>query len=203
MAEPKLLKRMKEAGCWQIAYGIESGAQEILNFLKKDITLPQIRETISMTREAGIESRGYFMLGIPRETKETLRETINFLLDLPLDDFHITFFAPHPGSKITANIREYGFFDNDWRKDGGWQVTFIPWGLTREDLEKSHRLAFSKFYFRRRIILAYIKRTFLETPFLQLRCLCVRRSAAASAAGPGPPPGTRRILSSSAQSTRR
>lgn len=161
MAEPELLKRMKEAGCWQIAYGIESGAQEILNFLKKDITLQQIRETISLTREAGIESRGYFMLGVPGETKETLRETINFLLDLPLDDFHITFFAPHPGSKITANIREYGFFDNDWRKDGGWQVTFIPSGLTREDLEKHHRLAFSKFYFRKRIILAYIKRTFL------------------------------------------
>ncbi|MDP2767175.1 MAG: radical SAM protein, partial [Candidatus Methanoperedens sp.] len=81
----ELLKAMKKAGCYMIAYGIESGNQMILNNLRKKITIEQIRSAIELTHKAGIQSVGYFMLGSPWETPETIRETIDFTKSLKLD----------------------------------------------------------------------------------------------------------------------
>lgn len=170
MVNPEVLKMMKKAGCWQIAYGIESGAQKILDSLKKGITIDEIRKVLNWTKEAKIESRGYFMIGVPGETKETIDETIKFLLELPLDDFHISVFTPHPGAEIVKDINLYGTFKNDWKKDSGWDINFIPNGLTEEELIKYHKLAFRKFYFRPKIFLRYLKKIF-KRPETLLRLL--------------------------------
>lgn len=156
MVTPELLKMMKQAGCWQIAYGIESGSQEILDFLKKGITLNQIRDALKFTRHAGIMNRGYFMIGVPTETIQTIRKTIDFLLELKLDDFHMSMYTPHPGTEISKSIDKYGTLDNDWKRFGGWHPVFIPHGLSREQLLYYHKLAFRKFYFRPRIICQYL-----------------------------------------------
>ncbi|MDD4979717.1 MAG: radical SAM protein [Candidatus Omnitrophica bacterium] len=156
MVTPELLKMMKRSGCWQIAYGIESGDQEILDFLKKGITLKQIKDALRWTKEAGIMNRGYFMIGVPTETVRTIRKTIDFLLELKLDDFHMSMFTPHPGTEISRSISEYGTVDNDWRRFGGWHPVFIPRDLTKEQLIYFHKLAFRKFYFRPRIIFQYL-----------------------------------------------
>jgi len=156
MVNPKLLKMMKQAGCWQIAYGIESGSQEILDFLRKGITLEQIKDALRWTKEAGIINRGYFMIGVPNENIRTIRQTIDFLLKLELDDFHMSMFAPHPGTELISTIDKYGILDNDWRKFGGWHPVFIPRDLSKEKLVYYHKLAFRKFYLRPRIILRYL-----------------------------------------------
>ena len=156
MVSPQLLKAMKESGCWQVAYGIESGSQEVLDFLQKGITLKQVKDALRWTREAGIKNRGYFMIGVPTETAQTIRKTIDFLLELELDDFHMSMFSPHPGTEISKSINDYGVVDNDWRKFGGWHPVFIPQGLTKDELTYYHKLAFRKFYFRPRIIRQYL-----------------------------------------------
>jgi len=156
MVNQELLRIMKEAGCWQIAYGIESGSQEILDFLKKGITLNQIKDAVRWTKETGIMNRGYFMIGVPTETVQTISKTIDFLLELKLDDFHMSMYTPHPGTEISKSINEYGSVDNDWRKFGGWHPVFIPKGLSKEELLYYHKLAFKKFYLRPEMIMRYL-----------------------------------------------
>ena len=158
MVNPATLKAMKEAGCWQIWYGIESGSDVILERLKKQITTKQARDAVRMTRDAGISPCGFFIIGSPTETKETIEETIRFALELPIDETHFSFLTPFPGSEVYARATEYGSFDNDWDKLNGWLPTFVPHGLTAKELESYSKRAFRKFYFRPRIILSYIKK---------------------------------------------
>jgi radical SAM superfamily enzyme YgiQ (UPF0313 family) len=66
------MKLMKRAGCWQIAYGVESGSQRVLNVVKHEVKLPRLRETLRQTREAGIRAKGYLMLGHPTEDEASL-----------------------------------------------------------------------------------------------------------------------------------
>lgn len=150
--DKEILKIMKKGGCWQIGYGIESGSQQILDILKKKITLEQIRNAIRLTKEAGISSKGFFMIGNFLETKETINQTINFAKSLALDDFQITNFTPFPGSEAYNTAQQYGSFEKDWKKMNMLKICFIPSGLTPGDLIKGQREAYQKFYMRPRII---------------------------------------------------
>lgn len=158
MIDPEVLAVMRRAGCWQIAYGVETGSQRLLDELRKGTTLEQIRQAVAWTHEAGIEARGYFMIGVPGETPETLDQTLRLLRELPLDDFHMTILAPHPGSEITGEIMRRRPIEIDWRRCGDWDVVYVPDGLTREDLESAHRKAFRGFYLRPQVIMRYVRR---------------------------------------------
>jgi radical SAM superfamily enzyme YgiQ (UPF0313 family) len=153
----EMLLLMKQAGCFQIAYGIESGNQEILNLQKKGITLERIRSAVEMTHKAGIRTKGYFMVGHPTETKETIFETINFAKSIPLDNFQATYFTPFPGSPAYDIADKYGEFEKDWKKMNMWDIVFVPYGFTRRDLRRYLKIVHRKFYFRPRIIWSYIK----------------------------------------------
>lgn len=165
---PKMLKLMKKAGCWQIDYGIESASQEILDFLKKGTNLPQIEQAVRWTKESRITSKGFFMIGCPLETEKTIVETIAFAKKLGLDDFQITFFTPFPGSEIYEIATQYGTFDNDWKKMNEYNIIFVPNCLTRKMIEKYHREAFKQFYLRPKIVLSYLKKMRRQEVVLKL-----------------------------------
>ncbi|OGS55076.1 MAG: hypothetical protein A3J79_01170 [Elusimicrobia bacterium RIFOXYB2_FULL_62_6] len=158
MVNPESLRAMKEAGCWQIWFGIESGSDAVLAQMKKHTTTAQIRKAIEMTHDAGISPCGFFIIGSPGETKETLEQTVQLAVDLPLDEAHFSFMTPFPGSELYTTAREYGEFDNDWDKLHGWLPVFVPRGLTVRDLEHYSKKAFRSFYFRPRIIFSYLKK---------------------------------------------
>ncbi|MBN1824520.1 MAG: radical SAM protein [Endomicrobiales bacterium] len=80
-----LLYEMKEAGCGRIYYGIESGCQEILDRVHKEVTLDQIKEAVKNTKKAGIRTLGFFIIGSPDETKITVKQTLKFAKSLDLD----------------------------------------------------------------------------------------------------------------------
>ena len=153
-----ILKLMKKAGCWQIWYGCESGSDKILKEIKKYTTVEKIKNAINLTKKAEISPCGFFMIGMPKETEEDIKKTISLLLELPLDEFHISHLTPFPGSEFYDTASKYGWFDNDWKKMSGWQILFVPKGLTKERLTYYSNQAFRKFYFRPRIILSYIKK---------------------------------------------
>lgn len=158
MVNASILKIMKEAGCWQIWYGIESGSQYVLDTIRKHITIEQIKKAVRMTSDAGINPCGFFIIGSPSETRESLRATIKLALELPLDEAHFSFMTPFPGSEIYHRAAEYGLFENNWSKLSGWVPVFTPKGLTVKDLEFYSKKAFRQFYFRPRIIASYLKK---------------------------------------------
>jgi len=154
---PETLKMLEEAGCWEICYGIETGVQKILDEEKKNISIEQIRQVVDWTAQAGLQVKGFFMMGHPLETEETMKETIKFAKELPLTDAHVTFVTPFPGSELYKTAHNYGTFHNDWRKMNMWTPVFVPRGLSEEILRKYRNKFFREFYLRPRIILAYLK----------------------------------------------
>jgi radical SAM superfamily enzyme YgiQ (UPF0313 family) len=157
LVDMETLTLMARAGCWQIAYGVESGSQEILDVLNKGINLEQINRAITMTRKAGIKTKGFFMIGSPRETPETISDTIRFMLELPLDDFQATFFTPLPGCDLFETIQDYGRLEEDWSKMNMWYPVFVPEGMSQHELVASAKRAFRRFYFRPKVLCSYLK----------------------------------------------
>ena len=94
------LKAMKAAGCFKIHLGIESGNAKVLEGIKKGIKLHQVRETVENCKKVGIKTKGYFMLGLPGDTEETMRETITFAYDLDLDEKMFSVTTPFPGTEM-------------------------------------------------------------------------------------------------------
>jgi radical SAM superfamily enzyme YgiQ (UPF0313 family) len=157
------LRLMKQAGCWQIAYGIESGSQRILNLVKHEVRLPRLRETLRLTRAAGIRAKGYLMLGHPTENLESIEETRRFLGEVELDIAQVTKFTPYPGTPAYPTIRDHGTFNEDWDRMNAMNFTFIPHGLDEETLERSFHLCYRAFYSRPRV-LAGLVRSFAAEP---------------------------------------
>ena len=157
-ADKELLRLMKKAGCWQISYGIESGDQEVLNFAEKHIKLEQVEQAVSMTAEANILSKGFFIIGFPLDTDETIQRTIKFAQKLKLDDVSVSMMTPFPGSKMYEIGQKYGTINTDWQSMNLMEPVFVPHGLTKEKLEYYNKKFLKEFYFRPRIILSYSKR---------------------------------------------
>ncbi len=97
---PELLVKMRKAGCRQIHYGIESGNPEVLKRTAKHITLEQVRQAVQWTVDAGIATKGYFILGLPGDNEETVQETIEFAASLPLDEAMFSIATPFPGTRL-------------------------------------------------------------------------------------------------------
>jgi radical SAM superfamily enzyme YgiQ (UPF0313 family) len=154
--DAELLTFMREHGCWHISFGIESGNEEVLRRIKKHISLQQVERAVALCRDAGIKTKGFFILGHPGETAETVRQTIDFALRLPIDDIVATINTPIPGSPQYAEARQYGTLDEtDWSQFNYWRPVFVPHGLSREFLLEKHRELYRRFYLRPRVLFRY------------------------------------------------
>ena len=101
---PDLLQKMYEAGCRQIHFGIESGNEEILKKTAKHINLDQVRQAIEWTEDAGIMSKGYFILGLPGDNEQTMNETIEFAASLRLSEAMFSIATPMPGTELWEEL---------------------------------------------------------------------------------------------------
>ncbi len=149
----ELLEAMYGAGCRAIAYGIESGNQEILDSMKKSITLSQVREVVKHTKEAGINICGYFMIGMPGETRATIRETLSLARELDLDFQSFSLVTPLPGTELYDSARKAGLIPDGKTDLGEWSL-HVNANLTRDcsdtDLTAFANEAFREFYLKRR-----------------------------------------------------
>jgi radical SAM superfamily enzyme YgiQ (UPF0313 family) len=96
----ELLKKMAEAGCVQIEFGVESGNQELLNSAIKGYSKQQIRQAFKEAKRAGLTTYGFFIIGLPGETLITWLESIIFAKSLELDSCVWTILAPFPGTRV-------------------------------------------------------------------------------------------------------
>jgi anaerobic magnesium-protoporphyrin IX monomethyl ester cyclase len=159
MVDADLLRLMKKAGCWQIAYGVESGSQKMLDTMEKGVTVEKNERAIKLTHDAGIQAKASFMIGNLGEDKSTLEETRKFILRVPLNDLNLCRFSPMPGTKAWFMAPEYGRFDPDWKKINIFQSNnFLPKDLTDEYLDVYYKKVYRSFYLRPRILWNYTKK---------------------------------------------
>jgi radical SAM superfamily enzyme YgiQ (UPF0313 family) len=153
------LKFMRDSGCWQIRIGVESGDQGVLDFIKKGITLEQVRKVTGWCASLGIRTTGFFMVGHHIDTRETIEETIRFALSLPLSDVVVTVNTPIPGTESYDRAREYGEYrEDDWTSLNYWSPVFVPRGLTRELLLQKQAEVYRRFYGRPRVVFGQLGR---------------------------------------------
>jgi len=141
---------MKRAGCHTVNMGLESANQDILNTIKKNITVGKMKQSVIDCKKAGLEVCGYFVIGLPGETAETIEQTVKFAksLDLDLVTFNIT--APHPGTPFYNYLDEKGYLmTKDWSK---YDTNSVPvYGYPEMSDEEIYSLAlraYRKFYMR-------------------------------------------------------
>ena len=106
-----LLDVMADSGCVEVGMGIESGSNTILSNINKGETVEEIKEAIGMIQGKGIRVKGFFIIGLPGESVDTIDATHSFLDDVSLDDADFTVFQPYPGGDIYKNKEQY---DIDW-----------------------------------------------------------------------------------------
>ncbi|NOZ49212.1 MAG: radical SAM protein [Chloroflexi bacterium] len=97
---PELLRKMYKAGCRQVHYGIESGNEEVLKRTAKHIRLDQVQDAVRWTEQAGIHSKGYFILGLPGDNEQTIADTIEFAAGLELSEAMFSIATPMPGTQL-------------------------------------------------------------------------------------------------------
>jgi radical SAM superfamily enzyme YgiQ (UPF0313 family) len=158
--DAELLQTMKRAGCWMISWGIESGDEGMLKRMRKGITPEKVERALRWSKEAGIMNWGYFIIGLPGETEESIRRTIDFSKRLPLDLvlFHIA--APHPGTPFFFEVVENGWFrpGTRWEEVDMDRSTVLDYpNLRAEELERWARRAFREWAFRPGPMLTYAK----------------------------------------------
>ena len=157
--DKELLLLFKKAGCTAIGYGVESGVQEILDKVKKGITLNQIREAVVLTKDVGIDVVAHTIIGLPGDSHETINETVNFLIDLDVDFTQFYCAVPFPGSPLFKEATEKGWINTgDWRMfEQNFSVLDMP-GMSAVEIMKIREQAYRKFYFRPKTIFKTLKR---------------------------------------------
>jgi len=158
--DEEMLQLMGRAGCWLIAWGIESGSEEVLRRARKGISPQKAERALRWARAAGIRNWGYFIIGLPGETEETIQQTIAFAQKLPLDLalFHIA--APHPGTPFFGEVVERGWFrpGTRWEDVDMDRSTVLDYPhLKAEELERWQRRAFRQWALRPGPIWTFLK----------------------------------------------
>jgi radical SAM superfamily enzyme YgiQ (UPF0313 family) len=148
-----LLRAFKDAGCWAILFGAESGVQKNLNMIRKGTTLEQIRSAVKAAKDVGMRVSTPFLFGIPGETFAEGLETIEFAVDLNPDIANFHAITPFPGTYLYDHLDTYGSMSEELTDFTYQGAAFVPHTMTREEILKLRQIAFRRFYSRPSFIL--------------------------------------------------
>jgi anaerobic magnesium-protoporphyrin IX monomethyl ester cyclase len=158
--EQEMLQEMAKAGCILMAWGIESANETVLKKAHKGYRLEQAGQALTWAKQAGIMNWGYFIIGLPGETVESIQQTIKLAKKLPLDIalFHVA--APYPGTPFFFEVIENGWFrpGTNWEEVDMDQGTVLDYpDLKAEDLLYWQRRAFREWALRPGPLFTYLK----------------------------------------------
>jgi len=195
------IKLMKDCGLRLFLVGYESGSADILQRIKKGVTLDEMRRFTQACKEIGVVIHGTFVLGLPIETRETIEQTIRFAQELDVFSIQVSLAAPYPGTELYEMARQHGWFamkdKTDIVHDDGLQQSTLEYpGLSKEEIFEAVDRFYRAYYLRPKPILRIIKTMLEDKDVFVRRCregyeffrtMAQRRSdleAAKSAAAP-------------------
>jgi hopanoid biosynthesis associated radical SAM protein HpnJ len=154
------LKIMREAGLHHVIVGFESGSAQILKNIKKGVTKEQAIQFVKDCRKLGITIHGAFIMGLPGETRETIKETIAYAKMLDLDSIQVSLASPYPGTEFYEQCKKEGWIASDaYIDDTGHQMCVINYPhLSNAEIFRAVEEFYNKFYFRPKYILRSIGR---------------------------------------------
>lgn len=171
-----MLEIMHKAGCRRIYYGIESGSQEVLDSLNKGITIDQVKSVINTSRELGIKTLGFFLVGVPGETGASFKNTVKFASSLNLHYAQFSKLTAKPMTQMWHDLNNSNGVDY-WKQYilGNTEEKQLPrpWtGLTNEEIDSLTKWAYLKFYtnikFLWRAVMAVASFTEFKRKFMAL-----------------------------------
>jgi radical SAM superfamily enzyme YgiQ (UPF0313 family) len=153
--DDEMLREMKRSGCKMIRLGVESGSQEVLDKIRKGLTLKQIEEGFRLVKRNGIQALGGFMFGFPYDSRESVKKTIEFAKKLAPDQVQFSISMCYPGTALYEYAKDNDLlliknFDEFDMTHGAVVKTL---DMERAELDHILARAYREFYFRPRFIL--------------------------------------------------
>ena len=169
----ELVQQLAKAGCIRINYGIESGNQNVLKNIKRNIPLQQIKNAVAWTKKHGIDAFGFFMIGCPGDDYKTINETIDFALSLDLDYAQFNKLTLVPNSELYHRVKEKAgidFWDEYTKGDFDIVKTMprIDVHVDDKELDSLLKRAYKRFYYRPRLILRQLFNIRSHKEFIKL-----------------------------------
>ena len=150
----EMIDRMKAAGCAGIHYGVESGSDRILHAIKKGFVKQKAKEVIEMTKRKNISVLVYFIIGLPSERLDDIKETFRFARELDADYMHMTVLAPFAATEIYLEGLKNGVIKRDYWRDftlnpgEGFDPPCWEEFFTRDQLQGLLKEGYKSFYLR-------------------------------------------------------
>ena len=146
LMDKEILDNMRGAGLHAIKYGIESSSQELLNNCNKSLDLKKTERIIKYTKSLDVKVHLTFCLGLPGETKYTIKKTVDYALGLDPATIQFSILTPFPGTALFADLEGRGrIITKDWSfYDGHHSCVFKPENLSPEDLEQAKHYAYRR-----------------------------------------------------------
>jgi len=162
------LKAMKEAGCRLLIVGFESGDPQILKNIKKGATVERARQFVKDCKKLGLIVHGDFILGLPGETKETIRRTIDFAKELNVETIQVSVAHAYPGTELYEYVKANNYIINtsdEMVDSGGHQVAHIEYpGLPADYvMEMVHRFYDEYFIYRPKMWIPIVFKAMLKS----------------------------------------
>jgi len=160
------LKAMKEAGCRLLIVGFESGDQQILKNIKKGATVERARQFTKDCHKLGLVIHGDFILGLPGETRESIRNTIAFAKELDVETIQVSVAHAYPGTELYDYAVKNGFMVADTKMvdEGGHQLAHIQYpGLPADEILDSVHRFYDEYYFRPKAIYRILRKAAFDS----------------------------------------
>lgn len=162
--DTEVLQKLREAGCFMLKIGVESGDPQIIRNIRKHYDLEKVEAGVRLMKKYGFHVHGTFVFGFPGETLETIQKTINFAIRLSPTTVQFSSAIPYPGCELFDELKMKGFLlTENWEEYMPMHAIFETPDLSAEELKKSVERAYKQYYFRPEYFLTGLK-LFISNP---------------------------------------
>ncbi len=161
LADYELLVKLKQAGLKRTAFGVETGDEQMIIKIDKHVDHDTIRQAFKNAKAAGIETIGFFIIGLPGDTRQTMQKTIDFAIELDPMIANFSMMTPYPGTIVYEQVKKDGrFLMQDWEDYVFFdtKARYEMGDLTAALVEEMYQRAYRQFYWRPKYILRAMQR---------------------------------------------